>query len=371
VMISIPNETKPMLEVAPDGIIMRVNPAFEALSGYRGELTNAKPLNSILRMATGCLENGCEVSITKPNGKEVKSLAIVSTLFDNSMRPYRYQVSLLELSRIPAIKERIDALDIDKKSFEKEMRTFVSHVSHDLRTPLVSIKGFSMELKALLAELAEHVAECRVQTSSCKETFEERYEAAMEAVNYIESSSARVERLVNSLVGLYKASTAQLNDTVVNTHKMIGNILSSMQHQIDRKNCQVSLRPTPELRIDLSVAERIFGNILDNAVKYLDPSRPGELVIDYWLSEPEIIFSIKDNGIGIDYNSSEHVFRLFGRANDCDETPGDGVGMAMVKALLKLYNGRIWYTSIPDKGTTFFVALPLSMVVMDTKGSHL
>ena len=370
-MIRAQNETNPTLEIALDGIIISANSAFEELSGYREERINAKSISSILRIANGALETGCEVSITKPNGKEVRSLAMISTVFDYSMRPYRYHVSLVDMSSIPTIRDKIDAVEIDKKTFESEMRTFVSHVSHDLRTPLVSIKGFSLELKAILTELAEHVAGCQVRTSICRENFQERYDGALEAIDYVESSSARVERLVNSLVGLYKVGTSQLNDTVVNTNNMIKNILLSMQHQIDQKKCQVRLEKTPLLKMDPSIAERIFANILDNAIKYLVAGRPGELAIESWPSDAEIIFSIKDNGIGIDDNCSELVFRLFGRANDREETPGDGVGMTMVKALVNLYNGRIWYTSTPDKGTTFFVAFPLMMVVMDTKGSDL
>lgn len=358
----------PTLVVAADGKIVEANDPFTLLSGYRAEAVIGRFFHDVVQAGSGnrdiaSLGTFSGAELRKASGALLSVLAVVSPVLDQNLSPYRYVVTLTQYREIPAVAQTLAAIESRVEASERELQTFVSSVSHDLRSPVVSIKGFTGELRGLTENFTRKIGKFPVLSPESEALFTQYREEMLEAIGFVESSAKRVERLVNLLVVFSKLEGIPLNDQRVDMAGLIRSVLTAMRHRIGQKECQISMEAVfPSLMIDPTVAERIFSNILDNAVKYLDPSRPGAIAIKAGENDREVIFSIRDNGIGIAEYNRHKVFMFFRRATDLD-IPGDGVGMPLARALLKRYRGRIWFESLEGTGTTFHVAFPKTLVV--------
>ena len=135
-------------------------------------------------------------------------------------------------------------------------------------------------------------------------------------------------------------------------------IIASLKHQIDDTATTVILPENlPQLVNDRLALEQVFSNLLDNALKYLQPGRPGRIEIGVENAPHAVVIAVQDNGRGIAENDLERVFELFRRAGAQDR-PGEGIGLAHVRALVRRLGGTIRLESEPDCGSTFTIALP-------------
>jgi PAS domain S-box-containing protein len=355
------DKNTPMVIASKEGIILETNEAVEKHLGYKPETLTGKHIESVLKNID---LNACfsEVTINCSSGSRLCLLAVVSTVVDNNYNIVKYIVSFTDVEKLPTMAKRIAEERAKVGATKAELQMFVSCISHDLRSPLVSIEGFIVELEELLNDMREHTSTTCEQNKECKKTFDDIFDNMNEAIGFVDTSVTRLKRLVNIVVDLHKNSERKLNNKPIDIKSILNMLISSMQHQIDKANCIIRINAQmPHLNADSSVIERIFANILDNAIKYLDPSRPGQIDIDYYIKDQKVIFTIKDNGIGISENSRKYVFQPFRRATD-REIPGDGVGMPMVKSLIDLYNGEIWFNSKEQRGTTFYLSFPTAML---------
>jgi signal transduction histidine kinase len=102
----------------------------------------------------------------------------------------------------------------------------------------------------------------------------------------------------------------------------------------------------------------VFGNILENAIKYRQPDLPVQVTVSCRTEDKDIIVCIGDNGIGIPSEYSEKIFNIFQRLHSDEEYPGTGIGLATVQKSSEMLNGQVWVESIVGKGSNFFVKLP-------------
>ena len=137
----------------------------------------------------------------------------------------------------------------------------------------------------------------------------------------------------------------------------LGTIAASMQHQADERGATVAIADVPDITTDRLVLEQLFSNLLENALKYLQPGRLGQIEISGRRQGANIVYSVKDNGRGIAARDLERVFELFRRAGD-QTVPGEGIGLAHVRALVRRLGGRIDCVSAVGVGSTFRVELP-------------
>jgi signal transduction histidine kinase len=136
--------------------------------------------------------------------------------------------------------------------------------------------------------------------------------------------------------------------------------LEILAHQIEERQVKVSVGPLPEVVADRASTEQILGNLLGNAVKYLDPDRAGEIEITAERDHDETTFHIRDNGRGIAGEDMDKVFAPFRRAGKQD-VPGEGMGLPYVQTLVRRHGGRIWCESQPGKGSTFYFTIPANV----------
>ncbi len=253
----------------------------------------------------------------------------------------------------------IQARDEELQDINEEIRNFAYIVSHDLRAPLVSIKGFSSELDSSIKEMQPLLNKC---AAALDEKERKQLELILqedigEALGFIASSVNRMDGLIGNILNLSRLGRKELKLEPLNMTEIASGILASLAHQIEQKRVTVTMAELPEVIADRVAMEQIMGNLLDNALKYLEPGRDGELSITAEQGDNAVILHVCDNGRGIAQDDMHKVFELFRRAGKQD-TKGEGMGLAYVKTLVRRHGGRIWCDSQPGVGSTFSFNVP-------------
>jgi len=240
----------------------------------------------------------------------------------------------------------------------EEVKQFAYIVSHDLRAPLVNLKGFSAELKNAMEVLAPHLAHVM---DGLEES--ERAEIAMlldedipEALQFIETSVTRMDGFINSVLKLSRLGRRELTFQTVDVTQFVETCRQSLAHQMEERKVELIVGDLPEIIADPTAIEQIIGNLLTNAVNYLDPERFGRIEIGGERMSLGTKFWIKDNGRGISKEDEEKVFAPFRRAGK-QNVVGEGMGLSYVRTMVRQHGGQIWFESEPDIGTTFFFTI--------------
>jgi GAF domain-containing protein len=303
------------------------------------------------------LETGEEHHYTQEELNIAVTLANqVAAALDNAQLYSSLEQELAERQRA---EERLQRYADELEQSNEEVRRFAYIVSHDLRAPLVNLKGFAAELRLALSEIeavvstvADHLDEEQKQILSCA-----LEEDAPEALAFIDTSATHMDHFISALLKLSRLGRRELKLELVDVNGIVETCLQTLAHQIAESQTEVSVGQLPEIVADQTSIEQIVGNILSNAIKYLHPDRPGKVEITAAQGEDETLFQIRDNGRGIDPRNMDKVFAPFRRAGN-EDVPGDGMGLAYVQALVRRHAGRIWCESEPGVGTLMSFTIP-------------
>jgi light-regulated signal transduction histidine kinase (bacteriophytochrome) len=140
---------------------------------------------------------------------------------------------------------------------------------------------------------------------------------------------------------------------------VLGQVLSGLELYIKENRATVSHIPLPEVMADTTQLAQVFQNLVINGIKFHSEEAP-QICISAEKKANEWIFSVQDNGIGIDPQYSERIFEVFKRLHNKEEYPGTGIGLAVCKKIVERHSGRIWVESELGKGSTFYFTLPIS-----------
>jgi signal transduction histidine kinase len=269
-----------------------------------------------------------------------------------------------------ALEQRVAERTADLAAANDELQRFAYIVSHDLRAPLVNVMGFTAELeeatvplRGLLATLGNDAAPCPTRAAAEAAVREE----IPEALGFIRSSTQRMDRLISAILRLSREGRRQLVPERVQMGALISSIAGTMQHQLDEAGCSLNIEGRlPDIVSDRLALEQIFANLIDNAVKYLGPERerPGRITVrGRLIARGRAVFEVEDNGRGVDPRDHDRIFELFRRAGSQDQ-PGEGIGLAHVRALARRLGGNVEIASALAQGSVFRVTLP---VVLDAQ----
>lgn len=241
----------------------------------------------------------------------------------------------------------------------EDLKNFLYIASHDLRVPLVNIKGFAGELDRALADISGAIAR---GMATLGEDERDRVDAVVrkdipEAIEFIQSSVSRIDGLLTAVLKLSRLGRRELAPERIDVDALVRHILSSQTHQLERKNVAVTIGALPEVTADPMAMDQIMGNLLDNAVKYLEPGRPGVIEVFGEATPMETVYHVRDNGRGLSREDIPRAFEIFRRIGKQD-VPGEGMGLAYVKSLVLRQGGRISCESEPGKGSTFSFTVP-------------
>jgi PAS domain S-box-containing protein len=251
--------------------------------------------------------------------------------------------------------------ELSQQNQENEM--FVYSVSHDLRSPLVNLQGFSKELElsaeALEALLEREGVPDRLRSQARKIL---RSDIA-ESINFIRTGVMRLSNIIDALLRLSRAGRVEYQWQHVDVAALVGRVSQSMQGTIDERAAQVVRQELPPAYGDPAALEQIFANLIGNALNYLDRARPGRIEIGALPPGTDdsdkrfVTYFVKDNGLGIPVSCQQKIFLAFQRAHP-SIAPGEGMGLAIVRRAVERHGGKVWVESKESEGSTFFVRLP-------------
>lgn len=254
----------------------------------------------------------------------------------------------------------VDARVGELRVANEEIQRFAYIVSHDLRAPLVNVLGFTSELDALRSDLGTFLDE--VQATAPHLVTPDRRMAIEtdfpEALGFIRTSTQKMDRLINAILKLSREGRRQLTPESIDVAALVTAQGESLSQQLSARDADLLIEGAlPALRSDRLAIEQIFGNLIENAVKYLSPDRAGRIVVAGRAEGSIVRYDITDNGRGIIAKDFERIFDLFRRSGEQD-TPGEGIGLAYVRNLVRRLGGDVTIRSEYGKGSCFSLTLP-------------
>lgn len=216
----------------------------------------------------------------------------------------------------------------------EELDTFSYTVSHDLRTPLTSIKTY---------------AELMLKNKSIDE-------GGKKMLSRILVGADKMNLLIKEILNLARVGRSEINFETVNIESLLKDIKSEVWSAYKSDHSVLILGQLPKIKGDKIMITQVFTNLIGNAVKYSAMVKEPKIEVSAYIDGGEIIYMVKDNGIGIDNRYYDRVFELFKRMDNVKEIEGSGVGLAIVKRVVEKHHGRVWFESKLNVGSTFFVA---------------
>jgi signal transduction histidine kinase len=271
------------------------------------------------------------------------------------------------------LESTVDERTADLREANDEIQRFAYIVSHDLRSPLVNIMGFTSELEELrndifrrIARLGRVAALVPAAPEDATDNAEPELEGSdkqlsedfSEALGFIKSSIAKMDRLISAILNLTREGRRAFSPERINMRELIESIEATVAHQATEAEAQIRIGALPDIVSDRLALEQIFSNLIDNALKYLKPGTPGDIEVRGRTKLGFAVIDIVDNGRGIDPKDHQRIFDLFRRAGVQDK-PGQGIGLAHVRALVRRLGGTMSVASELNHGSTFTVTLPI------------
>lgn len=259
------------------------------------------------------------------------------------------------------LEERVKQRTSDLSRANEEIQRFAYIVSHDLRAPLVNILGFTSEMETSLKNLQRYMTQPEGSAPDPSVLADARVAVETdipESLGFIRASTSKMDKLINAILKLSRQGRRELNIEMIDLDALVRGAAATIQHRLTETGGAFVLQGSlPSLYSDRLALEQIFGNLLDNAIKYGVEDRPARIEVSGVERRGWLTIKVADNGRGVAQEDHERIFDLFRRAGVQDKA-GEGIGLAHVRSLVRRLGGEIAVESELGKGTTFTVILP-------------
>jgi signal transduction histidine kinase len=264
------------------------------------------------------------------------------------------------------LNEQLEKRNLELNHKNREIEAFVYSVSHDLRSPLVNLEGFSQELGLVGKDMREIFENSDLPPEARRRGLELIDEDMESSIHFIRAGVKRLSDIIDALLRLSRAGRVEYRWQWVDLNPVIGRVLDAMGDTIAESEAEVTVGDLLPVWGDPTQLEQVFANLISNALNYFDSDRPGlvevgcketEELSDAGTDSRSLIYYVKDNGVGISEHSLDKVFQVFKRLHP-EKAAGEGLGLTVVQRIVERHGGRIWVESIEGEGSTFFVRLP-------------
>lgn len=221
----------------------------------------------------------------------------------------------------------------------KELETFNYSVSHDLRTPLRTIDIFAYFLEKNYRDKLD--------------------KEGSDNILQIRQSIMKMSALIDNLLIFSKMGRLDIRLSELQTEELIREVINEISREEDTQNIQFTIASMPLLYADYGMMKQAMHNLVSNAVKFTKTKR--RPIIEFFgvRDEENITLAVRDNGVGFSMEYKDKLFKAFKRLHSEEYFEGTGVGLAIVEKIIKRHNGQVWAESEENKGTTFFIKLPV------------
>ena len=251
-----------------------------------------------------------------------------------------------------------EALLEELKQKNKELETLVYVASHDLRSPLVNIQGFSQRLGKALDDVKQRLEQPGTLEEARLALLPLLQDRMPAALGYIRASGAKMDAIINGLLRLSRAGRMVLRTEVLDMDQLLASAAASMAFQFQSVEGDLQVAALPPCTADPAQIAQVFSNLLDNAIKYRDPARPLQVRVSGRREGRMAHYVVADNGLGIPAEQQDRIWEIFQRLDPTGPTPGEGLGLTLVRRMVERNGGRIWVESPGGAGCRFQVELP-------------
>lgn len=231
-------------------------------------------------------------------------------------------------------------LEDELKRSNDELQQFAYVASHDLQEPLRAISSFTQLLERRYSDKLDKDAD--------------------EFIGYVVEAAKRMQQMILDLLEYSRIMTKGEEFREINTTEALNEALFYLKSIIEECNVEITHDELPQLRADRSQITKVFQNLISNAIKFRNPGVPPKIHISAKEDKEknEYVFSVQDNGIGMDPQYAEQIFTIFQRLHTLDEYPGTGIGLSIVRRIIERHGGHVWVESELGKGSTFYFTIP-------------
>lgn len=334
----------------PSGVITYVNEKFCQTSKYSREELLGKThriINSGYHPKSFFEEMWKTISSGRPWRGEVCNKAKDKTLYwanttivpfhDENGKITSYTAIRADITERKATELKLEEANVNLRKTNEELEQFVYTVSHDLKSPIVTLQGY---LNLLRADIAN-----------------ERHDRIEGCIDRLDAASVKLRDCVNDLLELTRLGYVSSEPVDVDLNALVARLLRSHDLEIRELNIEVLVDDAlPKVRCDPQQMEEIMDNLVSNALKY-GSSEPGPVLeIRGQDKESEFWICVRDNGAGIDPRYQKKVFKIFERLDSAKS--GTGIGLSIVKKMVEQMGGRVWIESAVGEGTAFWLSIP-------------
>ncbi len=231
--------------------------------------------------------------------------------------------------------------DLEQRVRERtqELESFTYSVSHDLRAPLRAIDGFTRIL------VDEYGSDLDNEGKSI--------------ATIIQDNTHKMGQLIDDLLRFSRLGRSEMFRSIVNSMDLIKECLEEIQMHVLCSEMIVINGPFPLIRADRAMMKQVWLNLLSNAIKFSSRNDTPKVIISFYKEAEQVVFAVKDNGVGFDMKYKNKLFGVFQRLHSQKEFDGTGVGLALVQRIISRHSGKVWAEAELGKGATFFFSLPL------------
>lgn len=336
-------------------LITSWNPAAERLYGWNANEVIGKNVFEILQIefigknrqemiefiAKSEGYKGEEIHRHK-NGSAIYVESTVMALKDQKNNICGWVAVNRDITERKQVEKEVSNLITDLKRSNEELEHFAYVASHDLQEPLRTIASFTQLLKRRYENKLDSDAD--------------------EFMNYIVDAAVRMKEQIEGLLEYSRVATKGKEFELVDLNKILNITLQSINTSIKESSAEIAVEELPNVMGDAGQLQRVFQNLISNAIRFRKCEETLKIHISHYkdIDKNEYVFSIEDNGIGIEEQYMERIFTIFQRLHTRDEYKGTGIGLSIVKMIIERHGGRVWVESELDKGSTFYFTIPFT-----------